>query len=162
VVGGGNVLATEDEELVDLVDVAVDLVVEDEEDQQLLHLGSRDVQLLHQVPRTQRSDQPRTKKEKAERATNLGDEGNGHSGVGPDKLEEHLGPDLPEDVLDELLDEGVAHDHRLVFLEDLLHPVDFVVLVGVEKVGHGLDLGVVLQPVGNTRTCERTTRRKPE
>ncbi len=43
-----NVLATEDEELVDLVDVAVDLVVEDEEDQQLLHLGSRDVQLLHQ------------------------------------------------------------------------------------------------------------------
>jgi hypothetical protein len=90
-------------------------------------------------------------------ATNLGDEGNGHSGVGPDKLEEHLGPDLPEDVLDELLDERVAHDHRLVFLEDLLHPVDFVVLVGVEKVGHGLDLGVVLQPVG-----ERTTRRKLE
>jgi hypothetical protein len=40
------VLAAEDKELVDLIDVAVDLVVEDEEDEQLLHLSRRDVQLL--------------------------------------------------------------------------------------------------------------------
>lgn len=76
----------------------------------------------------------------------LGDEGHSDACVGPDELKQHFSSDLTEDALDELLDEGIAHDDFFVFLQDLLHPVDFVVLIGVEKVRHRFDLRVVLKP----------------
>ena len=72
-----------------------DLPVEDEGDEELLDLGRRDVELLC-------------------------DEGDAYAGVGRDHLEQHLGADVLEQVLDVVADEGIAHDRARVLLQQLL------------------------------------------
>ena len=68
-----------------LVNEPVDLVVKDESDEEVLHLAGGDVQLL-------------------------GDEGNLDPGVGLDKLDEHLGADILQQLLNVIPDEGVILD----------------------------------------------------
>ena len=71
--------------------------------------------------------------------------------VGLDELDQDLGTDVPEEVLDVLPDEGVVHDGLPVLLEDLLEVVDVVVLVGGHQVCHGEDLRIVLVGLGLLR-----------
>jgi hypothetical protein len=82
-------LAAKDEKLMDLVNTSVDLVVQDEEDQELLHFCYSNVQLL-------------------------GNKRNCQSSVGSYELDEDLGPNLSENIIDELLNERVTHNLLLV------------------------------------------------
>lgn len=59
------------------------------------------------------------------------------SSVGADQFDEHLGPDVPEQVLYVLSNEGVVHDIVPVMFEDGLEFVNVVILVRHDQVRHG-------------------------
>mmetsp|Transcript_6199 Transcript_6199/g.18622 ORF Transcript_6199/g.18622 Transcript_6199/m.18622 type:complete len:271 (+) Transcript_6199:155-967(+) len=126
-------LVGEEEERADLVDVAVDVAVEDERDEKLLHLALRDVELAR-------------------------DEGEADARVRLDDAQQDLRADVLEQVVEVHLDECVAHDGRVVALEDALELADLVVHVRGEQVGHREDLGVVLVRLGLLRVEGRDVR----
>ena len=134
-----------------LVNPAPDCVVEDAADQETLHVVGVDVELAR-------------------------DELDVDPGVGLDQLDQHLGADVAQQVLDVLPDEGVLHDglpvllkyfycsfkyfyHSLKYfhlryhshLEYLLEVIDIIVLISVDQVGHGEDLHVILVGLGLLR-----------
>ena len=127
-----------------LVNPAPDGVVEDAADQETLHVVGVDVELAR-------------------------DELDVDPGVGLDQLDQHLGADVAQQVLDVLPDEGVLHDglsillkyfyHSLKYfhlryhshLEYLLEVIDIIVLISVDQVGHGEDLHVILVGLGLLR-----------
>ena len=127
-----------------LVNPAPDGVVEDAADQETLHVVGVDVELAR-------------------------DELDVDPGVGLDQLDQHLGADVAQQVLDVLPDKGVLHDglpvllqyfcHSLKYfhlrshsyLEYLLEVIDIIVLISVDQVGHGEDLHVILVGFGLLR-----------
>ena len=127
-----------------LVNPAPDGVIEDAADQETLHVVGVDVELAR-------------------------DELDVDPGVGLDQLDQHLGADVAQQVLDVLPDEGVLHDglpvllkyfyHSLKYfhlrshshLEYLLEVIDIIVLISVDQVGHGEDLHVILVGLGLLR-----------
>jgi len=138
--------------LFDLINLPFDLVVQNEENQQLLHFRRGHIQFL-------RKNKKKKKKKKKginclklrerggckkECASHLSKERDGDFGVGFDNFQQHLRPDFPEHVGDELGDEGIIHDDLLVGVQDLLESIDLVVLVSTQQLSHGLDFGMVL------------------
>ena len=127
-----------------LVNPAPDGVVEDAADQETLHVVGVDVEIAR-------------------------DELDVDPSVGLDQLDQHLGADVAQQVLDVLTDEGVLHDglpillkyfyHSLKYfhllyhshLEYLLEVIDIIVLISVDQVGHGEDLHVILVGLGLLR-----------
>mmetsp|Transcript_58376 Transcript_58376/g.133956 ORF Transcript_58376/g.133956 Transcript_58376/m.133956 type:complete len:410 (+) Transcript_58376:422-1651(+) len=112
-------LVGEQQQLLHLVNVRVHLPVEDERDEQRLHLCVGDVELAR-------------------------DEGDADARVRLDHLEQHLRSDVLEQVLNVHLDVGVAHNRARVLLEDPLELSDLVAHVRRDQIGHRHNLGVVL------------------
>merc|ERR1719189_630987 len=90
-----------------LINPAPDGVVEDAADQETLHVVGVDVELAR-------------------------DELDVDPGVGLDQLDQHLGADVEQQVLDVLPDEGVFHDGLPILLEYLLEVIDVIVLISVD------------------------------
>lgn len=114
-----NLLALELEALVDLIDMTSNLLVKDKSNQEILDILCRDVELTR-------------------------DEGNLNAGIGLDQPNQHLGPDVLQDIVDIRPNERVVHDRRPVFSQNLLKLANVPALVGAHKVGHRHNLRVVL------------------
>merc|ERR1719234_1570279 len=102
-----------------LVNPSTDSVVQDAGDEETLNIARFNVQL----PRDELDLDPR---------------------VRLDQLDQHLGSNVPEQVLYVLSDESILHDCLPVHFQDLLKLIDVVVLVCSDEVGHGYDLVVIL------------------
>ena len=101
-----------------LVNLAVDLLVDNQEAEDVLDLGHGDLE-------------------------RLSDEGQVEARVGRDELEDSLGAHVARDFVDVLCNERVREE-VLVVVEHSLVLVDVVSLVGVDQVCHGSNTGVVL------------------
>jgi hypothetical protein len=101
-----------------LVDLAAQPLIDDQEAHNFLNLGKGYLQLL----RNERQCEP---------------------GVWCDELDDSLGTHVPRYFVYVLGDERILQQ-VLVVLQDLLVFVNVLALIGVDKVGHGGDAGVVL------------------